>query len=85
MPMVCSRRGERVIHREKQHWFVFVWEARYTILAVIAAIIVAILTSGMAGGDGTTIDHQGPSSTVGRDHPVRGRRWPTSAGRSCAT
>jgi hypothetical protein len=41
--------GERVIHREKQHWFVFVWEARYTILAVIAAVIVAILTNGMTG------------------------------------
>lgn len=41
--------GERIIHREKQHWFVFIWEARYTILAVIAAIVLAILTSGMTG------------------------------------
>ena len=41
--------GERIIHREKQHWFVFVWEARYTILAVIAAVVLAILTSGMTG------------------------------------
>jgi hypothetical protein len=41
--------GERVIHREKQHWFVFVWGARYTILAIIAATLVAILTSGMTG------------------------------------
>src|SRR5215203_5030125 len=48
--------GERVIHREKQHWFVFVWEARYTILAVIAAVIVAILTNGMTG--------QGTEATV---------------------
>lgn len=43
--------GERVIHREKQHWFVFIWGARYTILAVIAAVVLAILTSGM-NGDG---------------------------------
>lgn len=42
-------KGERVIHREKQHWFVFIWGARYTILAVIAAVIVAILTAGMTG------------------------------------
>jgi Bacterial PH domain/Short C-terminal domain len=41
--------GERVIHREKQHWFVFIWGARYTILAIIAAILVAILTAGMTG------------------------------------
>lgn len=34
--------GERVMHREKQHWFVFVWGARYTILAVIVGIVLAI-------------------------------------------
>lgn len=34
--------GERVMHREKQHWFVFVWGARYTILAVIIGIVLAI-------------------------------------------
>ena len=27
--------GERITHREKQHWFVFVWGARFTILALI--------------------------------------------------
>ena len=32
--------GERIIHREKQHWFVFVWGARLTILAIIIAIIL---------------------------------------------
>ena len=25
--------GERIVHREQQHWFVFVWGARWTILA----------------------------------------------------
>jgi hypothetical protein len=34
--------GERVMHREKQHWFVFVWGARYTILAVIVGIVLAV-------------------------------------------
>ena len=35
--------GERITHREKQHWFVFVWGARYTILAVIIGAVAAIL------------------------------------------
>lgn len=35
--------GERIVHREKQHWFVFVWGARYTILAVILAIVLFVL------------------------------------------
>ena len=35
--------GERITHREKQHWFVFVWGARYTILAIIIAGIAAVL------------------------------------------
>lgn len=35
--------GERVMHREKQHWFVFVWGARYTILAVVLGVVLALL------------------------------------------
>jgi hypothetical protein len=35
--------GERVMHREKQHWFVVIWGARYAVLAVIIAVIVLIL------------------------------------------
>ena len=35
--------GERIVHREKQHWFVFLWGARYTILAVILAIVLFVL------------------------------------------
>ena len=34
--------GERIAHREKQHWFVFVWGAK---LAVLAIILAAILCS----------------------------------------
>lgn len=40
--------GERVVHREKQHWWVFVWGARFTILAVIIAIILGILSTNLA-------------------------------------
>jgi Bacterial PH domain/Short C-terminal domain len=39
--------GERIMHREKQHWFVFVWGARYTILAVIAAIILLVFKNNL--------------------------------------
>jgi hypothetical protein len=35
--------GERIIHSEKQHWFVFVWGARLTIAAVVLAIVLFIL------------------------------------------
>jgi hypothetical protein len=47
--------GERITHREKQHWFVFVWGARLTILAIIIAILLFWLRSnvgeqGIEGG-----------------------------------
>jgi hypothetical protein len=47
--------GERIIHREKQHWFVFVWGARFTILAIVIAIILTFVwnglsTDGISGG-----------------------------------
>ena len=47
--------GERVVHREKQHWMVFVWGARYTILAIILAIVLLILSQNLAqdGASGT--------------------------------
>jgi hypothetical protein len=35
--------GERITHREKQHWFVFVWGARYTLLAILIAGIGAVV------------------------------------------
>jgi hypothetical protein len=35
--------GEGIVHREKQHWWVFVWGAKFTILAVIVAILLLIL------------------------------------------
>jgi hypothetical protein len=46
--------GESIIHREKQHWWVFVWGAKFTILAVVVAILLLILgnsleTTGVVG------------------------------------
>ena len=41
--------GERIVARQKQHWFVFVAGARFTILAVIIAVILAVLSSGIQG------------------------------------
>ncbi len=40
--------GERVVHREKQHWWVFVWGARFTILAVILAAVLGVLSTNLA-------------------------------------
>jgi PH (Pleckstrin Homology) domain-containing protein/putative oligomerization/nucleic acid binding protein len=43
--------GERITHREKQHPFVFIWGARWTILAIIVAIVLFWL-GGNIGTDG---------------------------------
>jgi Bacterial PH domain/Short C-terminal domain len=40
--------GERVVHREKQHWFVFIWGARYTILAVVIAAVLLVLKGNLS-------------------------------------
>lgn len=48
--------GERIFHREKQHPWVFVWGARYTILAVIIAAIMGFLS--------TNLDTEGISGTA---------------------
>jgi Bacterial PH domain/Short C-terminal domain len=39
--------GERIFHREKQHWWVFVWGARFTILAVVIAAVLGILSTNL--------------------------------------
>ncbi|MEJ7748882.1 MAG: PH domain-containing protein [Candidatus Limnocylindrales bacterium] len=35
--------GERVVHREKQHWFVFTWGARWTLLAILVGLAIFLL------------------------------------------
>jgi hypothetical protein len=39
--------GERIVHREKQHWWVFVWGAKWTLLAMIAALLLLVVSNGM--------------------------------------
>jgi Bacterial PH domain/Short C-terminal domain len=41
--------GERVMHREKQHWFVVIWGARFAILAVIIAVVLLIIRGSLSG------------------------------------
>jgi uncharacterized membrane protein YdbT with pleckstrin-like domain len=40
--------GERIVHREKQHWFVFIWGARYAILAIIAAAVLLVVKNNLS-------------------------------------
>jgi hypothetical protein len=35
--------GERIAHREKQHWFVFIWGAKWAVLAIVVAVLLLIL------------------------------------------
>ncbi len=58
--------GERIIHREKQHWWVFVWGAKFPILAVIAALLILRVATGMES-----------TGFVGTVKPVRG--WVAAA------
>jgi hypothetical protein len=39
--------GERIVHREKQHWFVFIWGARYALLAIIVAAVLLVLKNNL--------------------------------------
>ena len=36
--------GERIVYRTKQHPFVFIWGARYAILAVVIVLVLAWLS-----------------------------------------
>ncbi len=36
--------GERIAHREKQHWFVFVWGAKLAVAAIILGLVLLILS-----------------------------------------
>jgi Bacterial PH domain len=45
--------GERVERRQRQHWLVMVWGARYAILAMIAALLLFVL-GGNLSGDGAS-------------------------------
>jgi hypothetical protein len=42
--------GERPLRRDHQHWFVLIADARYGILAILAAIVLAIVSTGIGPG-----------------------------------
>lgn len=58
--------GERIVHREKQHWWVFVWGAKYTILAVVVAIVFFVLRASLSteGASGIFRDVLGWAAAV---------------------
>src|SRR5688500_5967800 len=46
--------GERIAHREKQHWLVFVWGAKLAVGAIVLGLILLILSQNL-GPDQQTI------------------------------
>jgi hypothetical protein len=40
--------GERIMHREKQHWFVLVWGARWAVLAIVLGLVVMVLSQNLS-------------------------------------
>ena len=41
--------GERVIHRVRQHWLVLLWGARIPIAAIVAALLILVLSQSVSG------------------------------------
>ena len=41
--------GEVVHHRERQHWFILLWAGRYGVLAILAGIVLIVLSSNITG------------------------------------
>jgi hypothetical protein len=40
--------GERITHREKQHWLVFIWGAKWAVAAVLVALLIFILRQNLS-------------------------------------
>ena len=40
--------GERIAHREKQHWFVFVWGAKLAVGAILLGLVLLFLSQNLA-------------------------------------
>ncbi len=47
--------GERVVHREKQHWFVFVWGAKIAVGAIIIGLVLFVLSQNVAPDQRTIV------------------------------
>ncbi|MDO8484469.1 MAG: hypothetical protein Q7S35_05940, partial [Candidatus Limnocylindrales bacterium] len=41
--------GERITHRVRQHWLVLLWGARIPIAAIIAALLILVLSQNVTG------------------------------------
>lgn len=41
--------GERVSHRVRQHWLVLLWGARIPIVAIVAALLIIVLSQNVSG------------------------------------
>jgi hypothetical protein len=57
--------GERVMHREKQHWFVVIWGSRYAILAMIVAVVLLIFRGSLSGPSQDVLNYAGIALFVG--------------------
>ncbi|MFL5778520.1 MAG: PH domain-containing protein [Chloroflexota bacterium] len=44
--------GERIVLRERQHWFVMIWAARYAILALVLALVALVFGGSLDAGGG---------------------------------
>ena len=76
--------GERVVHREKQHWWVFVWGAKFTILARSSRpSLILILSSGISLGRASP-GRSRPCS-AGSPSPCSSAASRCSSGRRCST
>jgi len=47
--------GERIVRRSHQHWFVLVWNARWAIAALVAAVVLVVLRTA-SGATGSLMD-----------------------------
>jgi len=47
--------GERIVRRSHQHWFVLVWNARWAIAALVAAVVLVVLRTA-SGATGPIMD-----------------------------
>ena len=61
--------GERIVYRTKQHPFVFIWGARYAILAIVIVLVLwsgcGVAADGPTGGlDRAGLGHASSSSSV---------------------
>jgi hypothetical protein len=44
--------GERITHREKQHWLVFIWGAKWAVVAIVVGLVLLILSQNLADRTG---------------------------------